>query len=216
MNGIAEQLVAEFVAGCRRAAAHGLMRCSSGNISRRVDATTMLIKASRSWLAELTTADIAVCRIEDGTPLTDKKPSAEIGFHAGVLRNRTDMNIVMHFQTPAATTLACTAMHDEAYQVIPEIPYYIGNIKTVPYLRPGSESLATAVTAALNDHNLVQLRNHGQVTVGRTFEEAIQNAVFFELACEVILRGGERIQPLDKMAIRNLRIERMEEQSGAV
>ena len=41
------------------------------------------------------------------------------------------------------------------------------------------------------------LRNHGFVTVGTDFNDAIQKGMFFELACDVILRGGDSIVPIE-------------------
>ena len=175
------------------------MRCSSGNMSQRVDDKIMLVKASRAWMCQATADDVAVCRIEDGSSLNGKRPSVEIGFHAGVLRARADVNVVLHFQTPAATTLACSRP-PETFFVIPEIPYYIGRIGLVPYITPGSAELATAVTQCLSSHNLAIMANHGQVTVGQTIEEAIQRAVFFELACDIILRAGNQVAPLSESA----------------
>ena len=61
------------------------------------------------------------------------------------------------------------------------------------------------IVGALRDNNLAVLRNHGLVTVGATLAEAIQRAVFFELACGVIVRGGSAVQPLSEEAIAELR-----------
>ncbi len=54
------------------------------------------------------------------------------------------------------------------------------------------------------DHDLGVMANHGQVTVARDFDHAIQNAVFFELACEIILRNGPQTAPLSGEAVRAL------------
>jgi ribulose-5-phosphate 4-epimerase/fuculose-1-phosphate aldolase len=48
----------------------------------------------------------------------------------------------------------------------------------------------------MKDHDLVLMQNHGEVTVGKSYEEAIQRAVFFELACRIIVVGGDNIAPL--------------------
>lgn len=216
MNEISEQQLDEFVAGCRRVAAHGLVRCSSGNVSWRVTEQLLLITTTRSWLPDLTRDDVAICQIADGRVLNGKKPSVELGFHAGILRNRADVNVVLHCQTPCATTLACLPTPDDAYNVIPEIPFYIGPVKTVAFLLPGSDALAQTVTIAMQEHDLIQLRNHGQVTVGKDFRHAIQNAMFFELACEIILRAGDRLVPLTKMDVRNVRLLRREAPTGAM
>ena len=194
-----------FVAACHRAAGdYGLMRCSSGNMSWRVDARRMLVTATRTWLADIRTNQVAIVRLIDGTVLNHCKPSVESDFHAGVLRARPDRDVVLHFQTPFATTLACSAVASARFNVIPEIPYYIGPIAVVPYLPPGSAELAQGVIRALTRHDLAVLRNHGQVVVGQTFDDTIQKAVFFELACEIIVRAGAGLRPLPKAATASL------------
>ena len=193
MKHVPEETINCFVEGCHRAGSHGLMRCSSGNISLRLDESRMLASASRSWLGRLSVEDISLCLISDGSLLEGGKPTVEIGIHAGVLRTRPDVNFVMHFQTPCATALACQGLDDINYFVVPEIPFYIGPIARIPYLLPGSKELAQAVTDAMHEHDLVVMGNHGQVTVARDADHAIQNAEFFELASEIIVHSGERV-----------------------
>jgi len=205
MKVVSKRVLNEFVAGCHRIAAKGLVRCSSGNVSWRVGKDRFLIKSSRAWLEDMSRDDIAVCRLSDNALLHGRKPSVEIGFHTGILRRRSDVNIVLHFQTPCATTLACLSRSHVNYFLIPEIPYYIGTIAEIPYSPPGSATLARTVTAAMAKHDLVQIRNHGQVTVGRDFRHVIQNAAFFELACEIVLQSRLRARPMPAREARRLR-----------
>lgn len=202
---ISESHLEKFVVACHRIASFGLVRCSSGNLSCRTDEEHMLITTTRSWMAEITKEQIAVCRISDGNVLNEKKPSAESGFHFGILRERSDVNVVLHFQSPYATAMACSSMEYKDFSIIPEIPYYIGAVSTVPYLNPGSNELAREVVSAMKGHNLVIIKNHGQVTVGKSFDDAIQKASFFELACEIIIHAGGRIQCISQEAIDYLR-----------
>lgn len=202
---VSEKYFEEFVAGCRRVVSHGLVRSSSGNLSWRVSEEHMFITATRSWMGELTGEQIAICRISDGAVLNDKKPSAENGFHFGILRERPDVNVVLHFQSPYATAIACSERDYKDFSVIPEIPYYLGRIATVPYLNPGSNELAREVVSAMKEHDLVILKNHGQVTVGKNFDEVIQKASFFELACEIIIHAGDQVQFLSQDAVDYLR-----------
>jgi ribulose-5-phosphate 4-epimerase/fuculose-1-phosphate aldolase len=88
--------------------------------------------------------------------------------------------------------------------VIPEIPFYIGAIADVPYLMPGSTDLAAAVTEAMATHDLAQLRHHGQVVAGTDPNDVIQKARFFELACEIVLHGGDSVRPLSESDIARL------------
>jgi ribulose-5-phosphate 4-epimerase/fuculose-1-phosphate aldolase len=198
MNNVPDHILNEFLRACHKAAKHGLMRCSSGNLSRRVDEEHLLATASRSWMENVSADQVTVCRIADGTVLNGPKPTVEIGFHTEILRTRPDVNVVMHFQTPYATTLASQETTDINYFVIPEIPFYIGHVARVPFLMPGSEELADAVAGAMQNHDMVVMGNHGLVTVAADYDHVIQNAVFFELACEVIVRGGNAVRPLSE------------------
>ena len=200
MKKIPDKQFAAFIAACHDVAnTHQLVRCSSGNMSWRVDAERMLITGTRTWLGNQRKDQVAVVRISDNAALNGCKPSVEAGFHAGVLRAQPEMNVVLHFQTPFATTLACCdGVEKVNFFVTPEVPYYIGEIGIVPFLQPGSEALADAVIAAMTKCDMVLLRNHGVVTVGESFDDAIQNAVFFELACEIIVRAGDKLRTMSK------------------
>ena len=214
MKNVANELIDDFVRACHEADRYGLVRCSSGNLSLRVDDERMLIKASQSWMARVTADDVSLCAIADGSLIDGRKPSIEIGFHAGILKARPDVNVVLHFQTPCATALACRKPEEINYFVIPEIPYYVGPIARVPYLTPGSTDLASAVTEAMLTHDMALMSNHGQVTAARTVDQAIQNAVFFELACEIILRCGDAAAALPEHVVQAILKRRRLAQGG--
>ncbi len=208
MKPISRKQHDEFVAACHEAADRGLMRCSSGNLSWRVGDGRMLVTRTRSWLGRLTAGDIAVCAIEDGASLNGVKPTVEIGFHAGILRARPDVNVVLHYQSPCATALACQRRKRTNYFVTPEIPFYIGPVAEVGYYPPGSRELADAVIGAMVGHDLAVMANHGQITVAQDFDHVIQNAEFFELASQIILSSGRTLNPLSAKAVRLLRAQR--------
>lgn len=195
----------EFIIAARRVAEHDLVLCGSGNLSWRVADGQMLVTVTNSWMSNMSEDKVAVCRIADGATLNGKKPSKEIGFHAAILRERQDVNVVLHFQSPCATSIACREPQVENFYVIPETAYYIGPVAVVPYLLPGSPDLAEAVTAAIKGHDLAIMRNHGQVTVGKNFDEVIENATYFELACKIILNAGGDVQLLSREDVADLR-----------
>jgi len=70
--------------------------------------------------------------------------------------------------------------------VIPELPIYVGEPAVVKYSPPGSKELADETIAAMQGHDLAILQNHGQVVVGKDFNDTIQKAGFFELACQIL------------------------------
>ena len=182
-----QEKIDEFVAACRKVCACGLLRYSSGNMSCRLDGGIVAVSARGAWLGEMTADEVAICRLADGKSINDKQPTAENGFHLGILRSREDANVVLHFQSPFATAIACGAENVYNFDVIPELPIYIGEVGFVEYLPPGTKELADAVVSAMRDHDLVICRNHGQVAIGRDVKDVIQKAVLFELACQILL-----------------------------
>lgn len=204
MENVDQQLVNDFIEACHLAGRLGLVRCSSGNLSLRVGPDTALVTASRSWLQDLREDQIALCQISTGELLCGGPASVESRFHLGILHARREIACVFHFQSPAATTFACIPDVTD-FNIVPEVPFYIGPIARVPFLLPGTAPLADAVVAAMRDHDLAILQNHGLVTVGTTLRHAIQNAEFFELACDLMLRAGDRAVMLTPDAVRTLR-----------
>lgn len=160
-------------------------------MSWRIDGEVAVVTASRSWLERLTKGDAVLCRIADGEVLNNKTPSVESRFHLGILRARADVNVVLHFQSPCATAITCSGRRDYDFSVLPEIPFYIGDIGWVDFLMPGSEELATATIEAAKRHTMVLLQNHGQVVTGNNFDDVIQKACFFELACRILLTNPD-------------------------
>lgn len=205
MNEVSTDQIQQFVDACHKIAGYGLVRCSSGNFSWRVADDIMLVTATKSWISDITSEQVSICRISDGEVLNDRRPSIESGFHAGIFKNRPEMNAVLHFQSNAATTIACCDPKAVDFNVILELPFYIGEVASIPFITPGSKELAEAVISAMKDHDLVILQSHGQVTVGRDLDDTIQKAVFFELACDIILRAGDKISPMSQDIVTNLR-----------
>ena len=177
-----------FLEQAHRYGASKLMRCSSGNLSWRIG-NQAYVSGTGSWLENLTEEQISISEIESGETKNDVRPSMESTFHLGVLRERTDVNVVLHFQSEYATAVACLKEKPTNFNVIAEVPAHVGrDIPIIPYLRPGSPELANAVSEAMRDHNAVLLTNHGQVVCGKTFDEVYERAVFFEMACRIIIQ----------------------------
>ena len=189
---ITEQQINQFVAAAHRAGNERLMLCSSGNLSWRAADDVALISGTGSWLPNIRPEQVCTCRISTGEVLSERKPSMESGFHLGVLRARPDVNVVLHFQSEYATIIACMENKPTNFNVTAEIPCHVGSeIPVIPYYRPGSPELAKAVTDALKNHDSALLSKHGQVVCGKDFDDAFQKAVFFEMACRIIVGAGK-------------------------
>lgn len=205
--GLLQQLK-QFAYWARQAGKYNLAKCSSGNMSQRLDDGTILISESRAWLSNLKLSQIAHVNLSDRKANNQKVPSGELPLHLSILHARTDVNTILHCQSESATALACRDEIITDYNIIIEVPIYIGNVRHLPFLMPGSEDLAQAVAKASMEADLIQLQNHGQVVMGKNYEEVIQKAVFFELACALILKNSAKyssIKPDDLNMLSNYR-----------
>lgn len=196
--------IEEFIRQAHRVGDAGLTVCSSGNLSWRIGEEA-LVSGTGSWVPSLPKEKVAQVKIATGETLNGVKPSMESGFHLGVLRERPDVNVVLHFQSPCATAVSCMKQKPENFNVTAEVPCHVGReIPIIPYFRPGSPELAAAVIAAMKEHNSILLTNHGQVVCGKDFDQAFERAMFFEMACRIIILTGGKYDVLTLQEIDDL------------
>ena len=197
--------ISEFLGYAHRVGAAGLKVCSSGNLSWRIDDDTVLVSGTGSWVPDLTADKVAVCRLSDGAVLNGVRPSMESVFHLGVLRRRPEMSVVLHFQSPYATAVACREVLPKNFNFTAEVPIHVGDpISVIPYFRPGSPELAEHVVEAMTTGNSVLLRKHGQVVCGEDFNHAFERAMFFEMACRIAVLNGDNTAVLTDEEIADL------------
>lgn len=201
---ITEKQIHEFVQQAERVGAAGLTICSSGNLSWRVG-NEALISGTGSWLPNLRTDQVAVCEVTTGQTLNGVRPSMESVFHLGVMRERPDVNVVLHFQSPFATQIACSEVRPQNYNVTAEVPLHVGRvIPEIPFYRPGSPELATSVVEALKNRNTAMMLKHGQVVCGKDFDDVFQRAMFFEMACRICVQANMNPMVLTEKEIDDL------------
>ena len=187
---------------CHAVAKNNLVRACSGNVSQRYNDNSFLITRSGCWLENVSKLDIVECNLKDNKVIEnflDYKPSSEILMHSMILNTRPDINVVLHFQSTYVTILACKRFFPIFdLNVIPEIPCYIDSVDIVEFEIPGSLQLAKAVTEKICKNDLVILQNHGAVVVGKSLEETLEKAIFFEFACEIMFKNDHNIREINK------------------
>ncbi len=95
---ITNEHIEQFIEQAHRYGDAKLMLCSSGNLSWRIGEEA-LISGTGSWVPTLRKEKVSICNIASGTPTNGVKPSMESTFHLGILRERPDVNVVLHFQS---------------------------------------------------------------------------------------------------------------------
>ncbi len=155
----------------RRMHASGLNRGTSGNASLRVRGG-MLITPS-GIAPEALAPDSMVFVADDGRPDTrGLRPSTEFRMHHHILAARRDAQAVVHCHSRHATILACCG------RPIEPIHYMVlvsggSSVRVAPYATFGTEELARAVVATMAGSRACLMANHGQITIGETWQQAL-------------------------------------------
>jgi len=151
----------EMVDTCRKMNSTGINQGTAGNLSVRLDAETFLITPS-SLPYEIMQPDDIMKMAFDGTYEGKHRPSSEWRFHRDILREREDINVVLHCHSIYATTLA---VH---HKTIPSFHYMTGvaggtTIRCARYATFGTQELSDAALEALKERLACLLGQHGQI-----------------------------------------------------
>ncbi len=187
---------AALVTIMRRMHAAGLNRGTSGNASIRVPGGMVVTPSGVS--PEDLTPDTMVLVGDDGSPdEAGLRPSSEFRMHYFIQRGRRDAGAVVHCHSRHATILACCGRPIEPLHymiLVAKSPV----VNVAPYATFGSEELATAVVETMGAGYACLMANHGQVTIGRTWQQALAIAEEIEEQAAVtygalLLGGGNKL-----------------------
>lgn len=184
----------ELVKAAHECANLSLVRCTSGNMSAKINGT-YYITAAEKWFSRLTISDLVECD-SSGTVLhaeTDRVPTPDSPIHFGIYADRTDVNVILHCQSDYATICSCVPRNinnlidiTQDFSLIPEVPFYLDKIALIPYSEPETQSfIDDVIDAASQGYNMILLQNHGQYVLGSDFDDVLHKATFFELAARI-------------------------------
>jgi L-fuculose-phosphate aldolase len=146
----------QLVTFSARLLADGLAVGSAGNLSVRVGDLIAITPSGISY-TELTPAEIAIVDLTGAEVDAAEVPSTETPMHVSVYA-ATQAGAVVHTHSPEVIALSTTC------EELPAIHYAItslgGPVRVAPYVRFGSDGLASAATQALADRRAAILRPH--------------------------------------------------------
>jgi L-fuculose-phosphate aldolase len=163
----------------------GLIAGFDGNASVRSGRGTVLVTPSGVHKALMKPNDVVELDEASGAPIDGLTPTSEVAMHLAVLRRRADITAVVHSHAPTAVALSLLR-HVSINGVLPELVIALGEVKTVPYARPGTTALADGVARALEKSNAVIIERHGTVAVGRSVSEALARTEMIEHTAKVL------------------------------
>ena len=129
-------------------------------------------------------------RIVDGGP-GEINPAGFV-IHSAIHAARADAGCVLHTHSPAATAVSClpegfVAMTQGGFQFHERLAYHDYEGFAL------DEAEKKRLIADLGMRNVMLLRNHGVITIGRSVAEAFRRMYFLEQACGVqleVLKAG--------------------------
>ncbi|MBB5577610.1 MULTISPECIES: 3-oxo-tetronate 4-phosphate decarboxylase [Rhizobium] len=166
---------------------------SAGNISAAVD-DGILMTPTNSCLGFLDPAQISKIS-RGGRHVSGDKPSKEIFLHSAFYETRPETGAVVHLHSTFATALSCLDDTNPDDCIPPLTPYVVmrvGQVKLIPYIRPGDEKAGHLIRELGGRYAAVLLENHGPVVTGRDICSAVYAAEELEETAKllVLLRGA--------------------------
>jgi L-fuculose-phosphate aldolase len=170
---------------------------NAGNLTARVDESTLLATASGTRLGELANDDLVTCPLDDASaPQTyARKPTKELPMHRAVYQARPDIGAVIHAAPLYSTLIACADVAVLSGLFV-ETMYYLERVARVPYHHPGSQALGDAVAREARNANVIILENHGVLVYDSTLSEALMALQTLEAACQTIVIARSANIPL--------------------
>lgn len=150
-----------------------LVQGTWGNISIRLDENHMLVTPSGLDYVSLKLEDLPIVDINTLEWTGPKKPTSEKKIHAAILRDRPEINVVLHSHPTqcaimASTRLTLPVMSEKMQK------YVGGDAKCAKYGLAGTKKLTKNTVKAMKGRNACLLANHGVFACGATLEEAFE------------------------------------------
>jgi L-fuculose-phosphate aldolase len=138
---------------------------SGGNVSVRHD-DLIYTTPTGSCLGFLKEEDICIVNLNG--EIIKGAPTSETNMHLKIYQNRKDVNAIVHTHSLHSTALSIV---DKKIELLtPEAEIFLKKIGYVDYLPCGSLELAEEVSKRNED--VIVLKNHGIVTLGKNLLEA--------------------------------------------
>lgn len=165
---------------------------SAGNISVAVE-DGILMTPTNSCLGFLE-ADRISKLDRSGRHISGDKPSKEVFLHQAFYETRPGTGAVVHLHSTYATALSCLPDLNENDCIAPLTPYVVmrvGQVRLLPYVRPGEPAMGEMIRELEGKHAAVLLANHGPVVTAKDLTTAVYAAEELEETAKllVLLRG---------------------------
>jgi L-ribulose-5-phosphate 4-epimerase len=172
------------------ALAAGIVHGTAGNMSIR-DRETGLIAISPSGIPypQVTPEDVVI--VTEDAEIVDgrRRPSSETPLHTMVMKARPDVTAIVHTHSHYSTVVAC--IRDYLPPILTEVAVVVGaRVPVTRYGLTGTPDFGHSVIEIMTpDLKAVLLKNHGLITFGDSFAQALSISEIVEEAAEVYIHA---------------------------
>jgi ribulose-5-phosphate 4-epimerase/fuculose-1-phosphate aldolase len=179
----------EFCRFCRLVYDRHLVTGVGGNLSARIGDFIMLTPTGVS-LRDVDPPGVVIVD-NAGASVNGGTPTKDAGLHLRILEARPDINVVLHLHGThivAASTLLEPGP-DTLPPLTPGFVFFAYPLPMLPFMVPGTEVLGETAAGALSRTGkmALMLKNHGLITLGRDFREAVNIAEEIDEAARIFL-----------------------------
>jgi ribulose-5-phosphate 4-epimerase/fuculose-1-phosphate aldolase len=158
-----------------------LVAARAGNVSVRLDESTILITASGASLGSLTNDDIVKVDLTKESQHENKRLSTEFPLHSTIYKH-CPIKVIIHCHPPLIN--GYFSVYSDLKPLTFETKLFLGNVPVVEQETP-TVTKPELVVEALKTNNLVVIKHHGVVSVGENFVEALYLIETLEEAVKV-------------------------------
>jgi L-fuculose-phosphate aldolase len=175
----------------------GFVTARSGNISSKVDRGKVLLTSHDCYLGHLEKDEVVLVGMQGKILEGKKEPTSEKDLHLAIHNKFKDIKVVVHSHSPYTTAFFHYFEKLDVYSF--EAKFYLGDVAVIPQETP-TVTNSEPILKALEDTNVVVLKNHGVVAMGKDFKEAVSLVELLEEQARVGLTikcASTCVEPLD-------------------
>lgn len=165
----------------------GYVVSNDGNISVRISPDTIVVTPTGVSKGDMN-PDMMVVMDLDGNVISKglRGPSSEVKMHLRVYRENPDVTAVVHAHPIYATSFAIAGVPLDK-PILSEAMLQVGVVPVAHYAKPGTTDVPDSIAPFVKDYAAVMLSNHGVLTWGSDFEQALARMEVVENYAKVTL-----------------------------
>lgn len=171
---------------CRLLYERNLVTATDGNVSMRLADGNILLTPSGKNKGFLTAEEILALDLCGNVLEGNGKASKEYPMHRAVYEKRPDAMAVIHTHPVFATAFALAGKNIPDNYLI-ETKMMLGKVALAEYAAPGTMEMVEVTAPFLEAYNVILLRNHGALTIGKDLTDAFDKMEVLEAVAKTVI-----------------------------